>query len=56
MALCVSKADCLAANPPYGWDAHVKPIVVKRIETWCASSRQHTLPTSVRWITRKRIG
>ncbi|WP_305908073.1 hypothetical protein Q9L42_012440 [Methylomarinum sp. Ch1-1] len=38
------QADCLAANPPYGCDAHVKPIVLKHIETWCASYRQHTLP------------
>nr|WP_305906929.1 hypothetical protein [Methylomarinum sp. Ch1-1]MDP4519642.1 hypothetical protein [Methylomarinum sp. Ch1-1] len=29
---------------------------VKRIKKRCASYRQHTLPTSVRWITAQRIG
>ncbi|WP_305909804.1 hypothetical protein Q9L42_003540 [Methylomarinum sp. Ch1-1] len=47
LALCVSKADCLSANPPYDCDAHVKPIVLKHIETWCASYRQLTLPHRV---------
>nr|WP_305908074.1 hypothetical protein [Methylomarinum sp. Ch1-1]MDP4520880.1 hypothetical protein [Methylomarinum sp. Ch1-1] len=44
MAVVRIQTDCLAANPPYGCDAHVKPIVLKHIETWCASYRQHTLP------------
>nr|WP_305909797.1 hypothetical protein [Methylomarinum sp. Ch1-1]MDP4522733.1 hypothetical protein [Methylomarinum sp. Ch1-1] len=44
MAAVRIQADCLAANPPYGCDANVKPIVLKHIETRCASYRQLTLP------------
>nr|WP_305907045.1 hypothetical protein [Methylomarinum sp. Ch1-1]MDP4519762.1 hypothetical protein [Methylomarinum sp. Ch1-1] len=47
LAVVRIQVDCLAANPPYDCDANVKPIVVKRIDTWCASYRQHTLPTVV---------
>nr|WP_305908626.1 hypothetical protein [Methylomarinum sp. Ch1-1]MDP4521470.1 hypothetical protein [Methylomarinum sp. Ch1-1] len=57
MAVVRIQADCLAANPPYGCDANVALTSdvsnsVKRIETRCASYRQHTLLTSVRWIKR----
>ncbi|WP_349431314.1 hypothetical protein Q9L42_014560 [Methylomarinum sp. Ch1-1] len=54
MAIVHIQADCLAANPP-GCDANVKPIVLKRIETWCASYRQHTLPVPVRADQAQRI-
>nr|WP_305907530.1 hypothetical protein [Methylomarinum sp. Ch1-1]MDP4520292.1 hypothetical protein [Methylomarinum sp. Ch1-1] len=54
LAVVRIQVDSLAANPvacqcslAFGCaeqrEAHQK---------WCASSRQHTLPTSVRWITR----
>nr|WP_305907689.1 hypothetical protein [Methylomarinum sp. Ch1-1]MDP4520461.1 hypothetical protein [Methylomarinum sp. Ch1-1] len=49
MAIVYIQADCLAAHPPDGCDTNVKPIVLKRIETWCASYRQHTLP-HVGWL------
>nr|WP_305908979.1 hypothetical protein [Methylomarinum sp. Ch1-1]MDP4521848.1 hypothetical protein [Methylomarinum sp. Ch1-1] len=57
LAVVRIQADCLAANPPYGYDANAAlPSdalnCAKRIKNRCASYRQHTLPTSVRWITR----
>nr|WP_305908627.1 hypothetical protein [Methylomarinum sp. Ch1-1]MDP4521471.1 hypothetical protein [Methylomarinum sp. Ch1-1] len=57
MAVVRIQADCLTANPPYGCDANVALTSdvlnsVKRIKNRCASYRQHTLLTSVRWIKR----